>query len=146
MVLGAQETRSNKEQLIISSQVAQPKCLEEATMKMNNDILTNTIEESLNFPLHPIVWNNEHVHYYVDHWGVEEQNAYFEEPPGEDNTKEALHLVDHPIQLDITPVLREFLNLSVDRVKMRQSTRMPDYLRLGRSSNDFLLERTTSNY
>ena len=105
MVVGGQETRSNKEQLTIPSQVAQPKCLEEATMKMNNDILTNTIEESLNFPLHPIVWNNEHVHYYVDHWGVEEQNAYFEEPPGEDNTKEALHLVDHPIQLDITPVI-----------------------------------------
>ena len=76
---GFQALQANEEQLTLPSHVSQSEWLAEAMMNLNQNIVTDTNDQSLNMPSQPSSLSNEVIHYYVDIGGVEEQNACNEE-------------------------------------------------------------------
>ena len=103
-------------------------------MNLNQNIVTDTNDQSLNMPSHPTSLTHEAIHYFVDAEGVEDQNVGNIEEVEGDGADETQVEVDHHIQQGNTLILKKFLWLPMERVTEKAMTGSQEVLCLSRSS------------
>lgn len=77
--------------------VSQPEWLAEVMMNLNQNIVTDTNDQSLNMPSQPTSLTHEDIHYFVEPEGVDDQNVGNVEEVEEDSADETQVEVDHHI-------------------------------------------------
>ena len=113
---GGHIPRRDNDPLTFPSQVSQPSWMVEAKMNLNKHIFTSTNDESISMPSHPLVMNDDTVHFYVDVGSLEELHEEHGEPTQEDNVFGAPILANiGPLPMN-TPTLCRFLKFPMERV------------------------------
>ena len=103
-------------------------------MNLNQNIVTDTNDQSLNMPSHPTSLTNEAIYYFVESRRVEDKNVGNIKEVEGDSANETQVEVDHHIQQGTTPVLKKFLRLPMERVTKKATIGSQEVLSLSQSS------------